>query len=51
MSNIIPFPKRKRPQELADAAQKAVEQGLSPNHPALRNIQRSNVIPLRPKSK
>jgi hypothetical protein len=51
MSNITPFPKKKRGQELADAAQKAVEQGLSPNHPALRNITRSNVVPLKPKAK
>jgi hypothetical protein len=51
MSNIIPFPKKKKGQELADAAQKAVQQGMSPNHPALRNITRSNVVPLKPKAK
>ena len=51
MGNIIPFPKKKRGQELADAAQKAVQQGMSPNHPALRNIARPNVVPLKPKAK
>jgi hypothetical protein len=52
MGQVIPFPKKpgRSKEQMAIAAQKAVEQGMSPNHPALRNIVRDNVTPLKPKS-
>lgn len=57
MGEVIPFPSPKNPRsgrskaELAEAAQKAVEAGLSPMHPSLRNVVRPNVIQFKPKAK
>lgn len=53
MGELVPFPekKKKSPEELAEAAQKAVDEGrISPMHPALSLIQRKNIVQLPKKS-
>lgn len=47
MTSLSEYRARKaaeRAERLKKAAQKAVDQGLSPNHPALSRIQRDNVV-------
>lgn len=54
VGDVIPFPSKKPGRskaELEAAAQRAVEAGLSPMHPALQNIKRNNVVPFKPKNK